>query len=736
MNRGHASLARWGMGCMEWQADWSVLDIGCGGGANLAQILKRCPAGKAYGIDLSQESVAFARRKNRRLLGTRCFVERGDVGKLPYGDGTFGAVTAFETVYFWDDLPEAFAEDEGIFGRTAGNAARSSRIRRYRRIPAEKGGVVHRSTQTGPKRPKRRKAMNAIKNITVGHTERLRKPVGFTMLANLVNIVPFCLSIEAVNVIFRACDGSGTPLDTARLWTIFGILAVYMAAMALAERAAYRANFRGAYEMSAEGRISLAEHLRKLSLGFLSRRDPGDLSSMLITDFTMAETGISHHLPQLMGAMVMPVLAFLTLLWIDWRMATAMFVALPLAIGILLASTRIQQKLSSHQIAAKIEAGNRLEEYLQGIRVMKAYNMVGGRFVRLREAFAQLRRACIRQEALLGPFVLLSITVVRAGLTLMVLCGTYLLLDGTLSLLMFVMFLIVGSRVFDPLTSALTNFAEFRYFSIAGGRILSLMEEPEMTGNRKAPENGDITLEGVSFAYHDKEVLHDVSLTLPQGSLTALVGPSGSGKSTLMKLCARFYDPQRGHVLFNGVRMDEIEPESLMRHISMVFQDVYLFQDTIRNNIRFGKADATDEQIVAAAKKACCHDFIMRLPKGYDTMVGEGGCTLSGGEKQRLSIARAILKDAQTILLDEATASLDPENEVEVQRAINTLIAGRTVIVIAHRLKTIRNADNIVVLDQGRIAEQGTHDQLVAHGGLYARLWAIQERTAGWSITS
>ena len=414
---------------------------------------------------------------------------------------------------------------------------------------------------------------------------------------------------------------------------------------------------------------------------------------MLITDFTMAETGISHHLPQLMGAMVMPVLAFLTLLWIDWRMATAMFVALPLAIGILLASTRIQQKLSSRQIAAKIEAGNRLEEYLQGIRVMKAYNMVGGRFVRLREAFAQLRRACIRQEALLGPFVLLSITVVRAGLTLMVLCGTYLLLDGTLSLLMFVMFLIVGSRVFDPLTSALTNFAEFRYFSIAGGRILSLMEEPEMTGSRKAPKNGDITLEGVSFAYRDKEVLHDVSLTLPQGSLTALVGPSGSGKSTLI-------------------------------------------QDTIRNNIRFGKADATDEQIVAAAKKACCHDFIMRLPKGYDTMVGEGGCTLSGGEKQRLSIARAILKDAQTILLDEATASLDPENEVEVQRAINTLIAGRTVIVIAHRLKTIRNADNIVVLDQGRIAEQGTHDQLVAHGGLYARLWAIQERTAGWSITS
>ena len=308
---------------------------------------------------------------------------------------------------------------------------------------------------------------------------------------------------------------------------------------------------------------------------------------------------------------------------------------------------------------------------------------------------------------------------------MMVLCGTYLLLGGELSILVFVLFLVVGSRVFDPLTSALTNFTEFRYFSIAGGRILSLMNEPEMKGERQSPAAGDIRFEHVSFAYQDKEVLHDITVTLPKNSLTALVGPSGSGKSTVMKLCARFYDPQKGRIFFNDVPMDETDPESLMSHISMVFQDVYLFQDTLRNNIRFGKTDATDEEIIAAAKKACCHDFIMRLP---------GGCTLSGGEKQRISIARAILKDAPVILLDEATASLDPENEVEVQKAIDSLIKGRTVIAIAHRLKTIKDADRIIVLDNGRIKEEGTHDELLRKQGLYTHLWEIQESISGWKL--
>ena len=383
--------------------------------------------------------------------------------------------------------------------------------------------------------------MNAIKNITIGQTSRLHRPVGYTMLSNLINIVPFCLSIEAINIIFRAFSTKDAVLDTQRLWTIVGLLVVYLSVMLWAERKAYRANFRSAYEMSAEGRTSLAEHLRRLSLGFLSRHDPGDLSSMLITDFAMAETGMSHHLPQLMGALVMPILAFLSLVWINWRMAVAMFASLPFACLILWLSTSVQNRLSGAQINAKIEAGNRMEEYLQGIRVMKAYNLLGSRFTRLRDAFLNLKRAAIRQEALLGPFVLLSISIVRAGLTLMVVCGAYLLLKGQLDVLTFVMFLIVGSRVFDPLTSALTNFTEFRYFSIAGGRILSLMKEPEQTGTRQAPESGDITFEHASFAYQDKQVLHDICCQFPKNTLTALVGPSGSGKSTLMNLWFRFH---------------------------------------------------------------------------------------------------------------------------------------------------------------------------------------------------
>ena len=534
----------------------------------------------------------------------------------------------------------------------------------------------------------------AIKHITIGQTKRLYKPVGYTMLANFINIVPFCLSIEVINTLFKAFDGTGTPLNISKLWGLIVIMFVYIIFMIFGEKKSYNANFREAYNISAEGRIALAEHLRKLSLGFLYKKDSGELSSMLITDFAMTEQGMSHHLPQLLGALVMPIFAFLGLLFVDWQMSIAMFLSLPISFLILIFTSSIQKKLGQTQILAKIRASSRMEEYLQGIRVIKAYNMTGIKFIRLQEAFNDLKRANIKTEALIGPIVMLSVTLLRMGLTLMILCGTYLLIE----------------------------------------RILNLLNEPEMSGTQDAPEQGDIIFRNVSFGYNDKYILHDISVTMKQGSLTAIVGPSGSGKSTLMKLCARFYDPDKGVILLGNKNIREIDPEKLMQRISMVFQDVYLFQDTIKNNIRFGKENATDNEIIEAAKKAQCHDFIIHLPQGYDTMIGEGGCTLSGGEKQRISIARAILKDAPVILLDEATASLDPENEVEIQYAINSLIQGRTVIVIAHKLKTISDADKIIVLDGGNIIEQGTHEQLLKDEGLYAHLWDIQEKSCNWKV--
>lgn len=576
--------------------------------------------------------------------------------------------------------------------------------------------------------------MNIFRNITVGQPKKLIKPIGFTLLSNIVNIAPFMLSIQIIQIIYTAFRDPSVGMDIRKLWQTIGILAVYMIVMFIAEIPAYRHSYRDAYELSAIGRANLAEHLRKLPLGYISSRDPGDLANMMMGDFTLIETGISHIVPQLFGSLVMPILAFISLLFINWRMSLAMFICLPLAIVVLWLHTQTNKRMADRQMKSKLDSGNRLQEYLYGIRVMKAYNLVGEKFERLELAFRKQMKESIRYEALTGPVLLLAITLIRSGLTLMVLVGSYLMIGGNLDLITFVMFLVIGSRVYDPLTSALMKFAELRYDERAGERILNLMNEKEMGGVKEPSNRNDIVFEHVSFGYGDKEILHDISLTMNQGTLTALVGPSGSGKSTVMKLCARFYDPDKGKVIFGGINEAELEPEKLMKKISMVFQDVYLFQDTIGNNIRFGKENATEEEVMEAAKKACCYDFIMALPNGFDTMVGEGGCTLSGGEKQRVSIARAMLKGAPVVLLDEATASLDPENEIEVQRAINELIEGRTVIVIAHRLKTIRDADNIVVMEDGHISEQGTHEQLLEHKGLYQKLWSIQTQTSGWNL--
>jgi len=565
-----------------------------------------------------------------------------------------------------------------------------------------------------------------LRSITADNPRSLVKPVLYTTMANLAGLIPFALLVEAARLIFNPFIYPDMPLDSARLWIVCGALAASLVLLFACEIPAYRAQYRDAYGAAADGRSRLAEHMRKLSLGYLNKRDPGDLANRMVGDFSMLEHGISHLVPQMIGAAVMPVVALVGLFFLDWRLALSLFATLPIAILLLLLTSGFQRKLGSKHIRAKMEASSRLQEYLNGIRVIKAYNLTGERFVRLERSFKELMRQSIRLEGTIGPIVLSAITCVRAGLTLMIMAGVYLLTGGNLDVITFAAFLIIGTRIFDPLTTALAGYAEFRYLEQAGERIVQLLREPVMQGERHPPEAHDIVLKQVTFGYHDQPILRDVSVSMPAGSFTALVGPSGSGKSTLLRLIARFYDPEQGKVTMGGEDVRAMDPEALLRKVSMVFQDVYLFQDTIAGNIRFGRSDATREEIEEAARLACCHDFILKLPNGYDTMVGEGGSTLSGGEKQRISIARAILKNAPIILLDEATASLDPENEAEIQKAIDRLVRGRTLIVVAHRLKTVQHADQIVVLDHGRIAELGGHDELLSLNGLYARLWQRQ----------
>ena len=484
--------------------------------------------------------------------------------------------------------------------------------------------------------------MIPFNDITAGQPGKLTKPILFTTLANLLNILPFALIIQAIRLIFNAYSSPDAQLDINGLWMISGLLIAYMVVIFLGERLAYRACYREAYATSADGRAALAEHLRKLQLGALFSRDPGDLANMLMGDFALLEQSLSHIMPQLVGALVLPLLAVLGLSFLDWRLSLAMFAALPVAVLLMAVTVRVIRSLGSRHMRAKINAGNRLQEYLNGIRVIKAYNLTGTRFRRLEKSFRDLMVESIRLEGLAAPTVLMAVTLARAGLTFVVMAGSYLLAGGKLDPLVLVIFLIVGARVYDPLTMALVNFTELRYASQAGERIMKLREEPHMTGTKQPPQACDFQFKNVTFGYHDQPVINNLSAVIPQGSLTALVGPSGSGKSTMLKLMARFYDPDSGQVLFGGQDSKDMEPEALLKKISMVFQDVYLFQDTIENNIRFGREGATRKEVYEAAKLACCHDFIMKLPQGYDTPVGEGGCTLSGGEKQRISIARAL----------------------------------------------------------------------------------------------
>jgi ATP-binding cassette subfamily B protein len=570
-----------------------------------------------------------------------------------------------------------------------------------------------------------------IEKISGGNKKLIVKSAFFECLNNLATVIGAILT-------FIALDNSlgnlvaGESVNFTALWIISLCFIPTVALYMLTQTLAYNACYIGAYQISAKGRAELADSLKRLPLGYITSRDPGDLSNAIMNDFQMLEVTNSHTLPQLIASIVLPFFVFVGLLFANWRMSLAMIAAIPVALIVVLLSVKFQDKLFKKQTKSRIYAANRLQEYLTGIKHIKSNNMSGKKFDRLDTAMKTLMKDSIRVEASLGPILGIASVIVRSCMIFMTITGSYMLLGGKLDLMTFIGFLLMSTSIYIPLTTAFGNFAELRYTATAGERILDLKNTPVMQGGDEPPAHGDIVFENVTFRYRDVDVLKNVDITIPEGKVTALVGPSGSGKTTLTRLAERFWDVNGGAVLMGGKDIRVCDPDKYLTKFSEVFQDTYLFEDTIAGNIGFGREGATLEEIKEAAKAAECHGFIERLPDGYDTRVGEGGATLSGGEKQRIAIARALLKNAPIIILDEATSSLDATNEAAVQAAINRLVKNRTVIVIAHKLKTVTNADNIIVLDGGRVVEQGVHGELLSNGGLYARLYATQQEAMDW----
>lgn len=514
-------------------------------------------------------------------------------------------------------------------------------------------------------------------------------------------------------------------------------IAVYLAVLFVCERLAYYYQYGVIYKESGRQRIALAERLRKLPLSFFGRRDLADLTETLMGDVKTTEHAYSHVLPELYGAYATMAIAFVCLVAFDWRLAVASMWSGPVALLLLFGVRSRLQPLMHKTRMAGLRTSEFIQEALECVREVRATNQEERYLEHIYESVDTAERTAIRGELACGIAVNGAQIVLRLGFATTLLTGAGLVLEGTCDFLALFCFLLVVSRIYAPFDQALMLIAELFSARTAAARMKSFFEEPLAEGSAEfSPEGHDVTFEDVSFAYErgGEKVLDHVSFTAREGEVTALVGPSGSGKSTCARLAARLWDASAGSVTVGGVDVSTVDPEALLRDFSVVFQDVTLFDDTVMGNIRLGRRGATDEEVLAAARAANCDEFVRRMPDGYRTMIGENGARLSGGERQRISIARALLKGAPVVLLDEATASLDVESETEVQSALSRLLAGRTVIVIAHRMRTVMAADRVVVLDGGRVVEEGRPEDLVAAGGLFARMVALQRQSADWSL--
>lgn len=548
------------------------------------------------------------------------------------------------------------------------------------------------------------------------------KCTAITTLQNIMLMVPVAL------MYYLAADMINGNVPANHRYTYIIGCVIILIAFGIVFYLQYNSSFFSTYKESEHRRINIAEKLRTLPLSFFGKKDLVDLTSTILGDCTVLEHNFSHVMPQFFGAMISTVLIAVSLFFFDWRMALAALWVLPIALIIVGCSGNVQRRISRRKRNVAVIQADGLQEYLETVKDLKSYNAEDKYLEGLKGKIDALEKESFKAELGTAVFVVSASCILRFGIGTVALVGSILLCEGKLDVMTFFMFILVVSRIYEPMQGTLMNLAAVISQDINVERMNEITDYPVQKGTDELKVNSyDIDFSNVSFSYDKSEnVLKDISFTAKQGEVTALIGPSGGGKSTVSKLAARFWDVDGGMIRLGGKDISQVDPEKLLAAYSIVFQDVTLFDNTIMENIRIGKKNATDEEVIRAAKEAQCDEFISKLPDGYNTVIGENGSALSGGERQRISIARALLKDAPVILLDEATASLDAENETYIQEAISRLIKNKTVIIIAHRMRTVSGADKIVVIDGGHVAETGTPAELLKNNGIYAKMVRLQ----------
>lgn len=570
--------------------------------------------------------------------------------------------------------------------------------------------------------------------LTKKGADNLIKGIIYTSLQNISFMFPVGLYAALLYIWINPLIG-GEIIDPNLGMFIVAILIVLGIIFALSWKQ-YHFVYNTTYIESENRRINLGENLRKLPLSFFERRDLADLTSTIMNDCTDLEHVFSHAIPQLIGSIVSLIFVAIGLLIFDWRLGIALLWVVPVAFLILFISRKIIKKGSNIVMADLLECGDSMQECIDSIRDLKSYNYENDYYSKLVRITSNIEKSRIKSELMSFVGVITGNIVLKLGIISVIFVGSYLIMNGQISIYTLLIFLIASASIYNPVENGLLFLAEILIMDNKIDRSKEIERQVIEGGLIDYSLDGyDIEFKEVNFNYDNlKDVLTDISFTAHQGEVTALVGPSGGGKSTLSKLSARFWDPVSGTVSLGGQDLSKLDSEKLLENFSIVFQDVVLFNDSILENIRVGRKDATDEEVIEVAKLAECDEFVQKLPEGYNTVIGENGELLSGGQRQRISIARALLKDADVILLDEATSFLDVENETKIQKALSTLIKNKTVMIIAHRMRTIANADKIVVLDDGKIAEQGTPDELIANDGLFKKMVVLQKLSGKWEI--